>query len=737
MMALFFAVLPAHAQQKKETKDTTLDSLETALLQAKGDTSKVRILFATTNYIRKKDVKKATDYAQKNFELAKKVGNMKSLGLAYRGLGLCYDGQQGEIEKTFHNFKEAIRIFEGLKEEELLHDTYNEIAIAYYNQQISDKALEYFLKTLKYAQKTGKKEIEAKLLNNIASLYAREEDTENAEKFFLQSLSINKEVKNYAQMASNFNNLGNIYKRQEKYKEAIATLEEMLSLADKIKDPIKISTGLGTLSSVYRATKDYEKALSYAKQALDMKEKANDQRGKLIALNEIANVYLDNKDYANAEKYLKSSLELGLKLKAFGNLMGIYQDLGLVYAKQQRYQEAYEYEVKFVKIKDSIQTADKTNQIIKMKTIYDTEAKEAENQRLKQVGEAQKAQFFWIVLAISSLLGGVVIVAFILYRNNAHKQRLNNILTKQKTVLSEQKEEIQVQNEELRQQQEEITAQRDFIEKQNNELKGRNELIETKNHIIESSIQVALQIQNAMLPYQTRMQDTLKNYFVLNKPKDIVSGDYYWLQQHEGKVILAVIDCVGHGVPGALMSMIAHALLDKVIVLQGYTEPADILTHLDYEVKYALQNNNDNTQGGMDVALVTWRNEEQPTKETISVTFGGAKRPLLVKRPNSPEIEEFGGTRRSVGGDININIPFAQETFELEKGSMLYMFSDGITDQNDIKRNRIGTNKLKQILLENHHLPLEEQQRLLDETITQHMEGTFQRDDIVLIGVKL
>jgi serine phosphatase RsbU (regulator of sigma subunit) len=230
------------------------------------------------------------------------------------------------------------------------------------------------------------------------------------------------------------------------------------------------------------------------------------------------------------------------------------------------------------------------------------------------------------------------------------------------------------------------------------------------------------------------MQATLGEHFVLNKPKDIVSGDYYWLQKQEDKIILAVIDCVGHGVPGALMSMIAHALLDKVVVLQEHQQPADILKYLDEEVKYALQTNTDNSQGGMDAAIVVWTPSDN---HDVEVTFGGAKRPLFVKQPKSHEIEEIAPTRRSIGGEINVALPFTQQTLSLEKGTIMYLFSDGITDQNDIKRNRIGGNKLKEILLRNAPLSMDEQKASIERAVQEHMEGTIQRDDIVLVGIKL
>jgi serine phosphatase RsbU (regulator of sigma subunit) len=728
---------PLVAQQKpKETKDLKLDSLQAVLEKATTDTAKVRIMCAVSVHCKRKDVKKASEMAQKAFELAQKTKVDKYLAQATRTLAGSYENT-GNVLKTVQYYKEAIELYEKMGDEKLLNDVYNELGIAYFNQYIFDKALEYFAKAMRYAQKTENKEFEARLTNNLGALYARDEDFKKSEEMYLKAYNLNKALKKKLLMMSNLNNLGNIYRSMKRYDESLKCFEELLELGGELKDSSRIYIAYGNMSIVYKTMKQPDKALAYSQKVLQHHIKIGDVKGIAGDYDDLAGIYLDKHDLVKAEEYALKSVNLLLKANNYRSLINTYYVLAKIYEKKGETQEALAYYKQYISIKDSLENTDKAKQLVQMRTIYETESKEAENQKLRQKNDlhiAQKSTFYAIGIAISFALLGVVAVAIILYRNNAHKHRLNQELTMQKAELAEQKEEIQVQNEELRQQQEEIITQRDYIAKQNLELTGRNEVIENKNLIIESSIQVALQIQNAMLPYPARMQATLGEYFVLNKPKDIVSGDYYWLQKQEGKIILAVIDCVGHGVPGALMSMIAHALLDKVVVLQEHQQPADILKYLDEEVKYALQTNTDNSQGGMDAAIVIWTPVEEGE---VQVTFGGAKRPLFVKRPNSQEIEEIGSTRRSIGGEINVALPFTQQTLSLEKGTIMYLFSDGITDQNDIKRNRIGGNKLKDILLQNAHLPMPEQKARLEHTVQAYMEGTIQRDDIVLVGVKL
>jgi serine phosphatase RsbU (regulator of sigma subunit) len=285
-------------------------------------------------------------------------------------------------------------------------------------------------------------------------------------------------------------------------------------------------------------------------------------------------------------------------------------------------------------------------------------------------------------------------------------------------------EEIQTTNEELFQTQEEILAQRDLLESKNN-------LLEQYTNKIGKSIGAAQTIQKAILPPKAKMKELFEEHFVLFRPKDIVSGDFWWANEIDGKKYLIVADCTGHGVSGAMLTMIGSALLDRIIRLLGVTEPAEILAKLHEEIKAVLQQDQTKNNEGMDIAITHWHYEN----EDCFLSFAAAKRPLLYAYQG--QIEKIAGSRRNIGGKIDSMKSFENKTFTLSKGTCLYLSSDGFADQNDVARNNFSEKRLINLLQQIQDLPMEQQKEILQTQLTEHTKGAEQRDDILVIGVRI
>ena len=195
--------------------------------------------------------------------------------------------------------------------------------------------------------------------------------------------------------------------------------------------------------------------------------------------------------------------------------------------------------------------------------------------------------------------------------------RLTEEIQEQKKELEAAHQEILENYERLRQTQLELQAQNEYLDEKNRQLAEINLKI-------SSSLRVAETIQQAVLPYQEKMDELLKKYFVINLPKDVVSGDFFWLNEAEGKTILIVADCTGHGVPGAFMTLIGVNLLDKIIRVWGITDPASILTRLHEEVQIVLRQQETGNRDGMDMVAITLEQQENKTL----LTFSGAKNNL-------------------------------------------------------------------------------------------------------------
>jgi len=255
--------------------------------------------------------------------------------------------------------------------------------------------------------------------------------------------------------------------------------------------------------------------------------------------------------------------------------------------------------------------------------------------------------------------------------------------------------------------------------------------LDIQNQKITGSINYAQTIQRAILPVTYYLFDS----FVLYRPKDVVSGDFYWFVtvSSRGQNFAAVVDCTGHGVPGAFMSMIGYSLLNELVLQRGIYEPAEILEQLDKGVKRRLHQETTENDDGMDVALVRITTLENQQTE---LTFAGAKRRLIYYE--NGKLETLNGTSRSVGGGKRrVKRPFDQHTFEVPKGTILYLTSDGYIDQPNNRRKRFGSKRLFQVLKENGHLSMLQQQLKLERTFEEFSLGQEQRDDVTIMGLKV
>ncbi|WP_154657268.1 tetratricopeptide repeat protein [Hugenholtzia roseola] len=269
------------------------------------------------------------------------------------------------------------------------------------------------------------------------------------------------------------------------------------------------------------------------------------------------------------------------------------------------------------------------------------------------------------------------------------------------------------------------------------------ELIQAKNRHITDSIRYAQTIQQAVLPANERLNKVLKQYFIVYKPKDIVSGDFYWFSQAEGKMFVAVVDCTGHGVPGAFMSMIGNTILNETVNEKKIYDPAQILTRLHKGVKQALKQEaalnperrvNDD---GMDVVLCSLDFREE-TQDKVKVLFAGAKRPLIYVLPQTQEAAYVRGDNKSIGGfRERKTVDFVQHEFEFPRNTVLYLTSDGFADQQNPEQIKFGTPRLLQALAENAAEDMANQKVLLEVALENHQRSEEQRDDITILGIKL
>lgn len=268
------------------------------------------------------------------------------------------------------------------------------------------------------------------------------------------------------------------------------------------------------------------------------------------------------------------------------------------------------------------------------------------------------------------------------------------------------------------------------------------QIIENKNKSITDSLRYGKTIQQSLLPSKEKLEASLGECFVFFRPKDIVSGDFYWHTRVYNKNIIAAVDCTGHGVPGAFMSMIGHTLLNEIVNQHKITDPAQILGFLHNNIRKVLHqsaedgNSNDD---GMDICICAIEPvENEKGEDQAKVVFAGAKRPLVYIPAPYQEVKHIRGDRKSIGGlqkeEVRI---FNNHELILPKNSLVYLFSDGYPDQNGTEKGNFSTKKFEHLLLENAHLTMTEQQEILRRELAQHQQQAEQRDDITVIGIRI
>ena len=364
-----------------------------------------------------------------------------------------------------------------------------------------------------------------------------------------------------------------------------------------------------------------------------------------------------------------------------------------------------------------------------------------QQQQLDQLAlEKQKAQR-------KALIGTVVLMVLVVILVTG-----SLVMTRKKNMLlARQKREIEEINLDLEQKNEEISAQRDEIEAQRNLLYEQKEAIEQYNVDITNSIEYAKRIQSAALSDLELLREIVFDYFLLFRPRDIVSGDFYWTAQVEGKTVLVVADCTGHGVPGAFMSMMGMSLLKEIVQKEYLTHPGVILRRMRKEIIKALGQRGvaGEQRDGMDMSLI----EISPGENRVQ--YAGAYNSLyLVRKSNlkAPEIKRLKVLEEDSGNGFTLyEIPgdkmpvafydrmdrFTTNEFYIEEGDQLYMYTDGYPDQfGGEKGKKLKYIPFKRLILENAGLQMDEQNRVLARTLDKWQGSFDQVDDICLIGLK-
>jgi serine phosphatase RsbU (regulator of sigma subunit)/Tfp pilus assembly protein PilF len=695
LLFLSFLFLQASAQDRKR-----VDSIRQVLRAHTEDTTAVNALNELGMEYEESSDSISFYYYNTAVSLAGKIRFRTGEGDATQNMAIAYFNQ-GKIDSSLVYYKKALAIFKQANSIRGIAVCYSNLGIAYRQLGNWSEALNCLITALKYAEKIDYTRLSGNCKLSIGNIYRQKNNLVLAEKYYTEALTEFNRIGEPVPKAMAFNNLGLVYSDRKEHKKALEFFFRALAMRDSLKLQRSVANSYDNIACEYNAMDDFNMALSYHRKALDIQEQSGDKKGIATTLINTAAVYTKQEKFAAAIDGLLKAMQLARELKHKDMLKEIYLSLSENYAASAQYKISLDYHRRFSDLKDSLLNENESRQIAQMQTEYETGKKDVEITLLNKSREVQaadlkrKSVIIWTAMAGMLLL---LILAFYIYRGYRIKQKANDIISRQKQEVEKQKA-----------------------------------IIEEKQKEITDSIQYAKRIQGALLASDAFLKKNLRDHFILYKPKDIVSGDFYWAAKtQEGKFLLATADCTGHGVPGAFMSLLGVNFLNEIITGRQIVQPDKILDQLRKHIIEALNPEGTETEAmdGMDGVLCSF------DLEKMELRFAAANNPLWLIRDQ--ELLEYAPDKMPVGKYFEDERQFRLQTLALKKEDIVYTFTDGYADQfGGDKGKKFKYKSLQKLLLSIHHLPLEEQKNQLDQAI-ERWKGTHEQvDDILIIGVKI
>jgi tetratricopeptide (TPR) repeat protein len=630
-------------------------------------------------YLNQDNYPKALDYYFKALKVDKELGNRNAIALLLNEIGIVYN-YQGNYPKALECYLKALKINEELNDKYGIAADFCNIGVVYNEQNDYPKTLEYFFKALKIDEEIGNKKNISLLLCNIGAIYNNKNNNLKALDYYLRALKIAEELSDKKRQAVVFHNIGHVYEDQNNNSKALDYYLKALKINEEIGRKNKIAGNLGSIGVLFTKEKKYTDAYRYLYRAL--------------AISDSIKVIDDVKDWYErlSNLYEKSTIPLPDSIGKKRMTM-----------EQMRLRALY-YHKRYMSIKDTLFSQENKKELVRKEMNFEFEKKEiatkAERDKLAEINLKEKQKQKSVLILISFVLLLVMVFSVFLYRRI-------KIIQKQKYI----------------------------IELQKNEVSRQKILIEEKQNKIVDSINYARYIQQSILADEDKIRECIKDFFVLYLPKDIVSGDFYWFTKQGPELFFACVDCTGHGVPGAFLSMVGSTLLNEIVDFKKITDPLSIIKNLGEELKNTFSNKRNKNQvfaDGMDISIC------KINIETRKLYFASANHSVFVVDSNG--LTQLNPQIKSVHGVFATNIQKEISTTEvsLNPGAMIYISTDGYTDQvGEQSKRKLMTPRLKEVLTQLYKLPIGGQKVVLEKIHMEWKGNRRQNDDILIMGFRI
>jgi tetratricopeptide (TPR) repeat protein/serine phosphatase RsbU (regulator of sigma subunit) len=655
-------------------------------------------------------------------------------GKTYHLIGLIYYDQERYVE-ALEAYQKALTIRERIDDQKGIADCYNNIGNIHADQGRYAEALESYQKALIIRERIGDQQGIAVSYNNIGVIHADQGRYAEALESYQKALTILERIGDQQGIADCYNNIGTIHAEQGRYAEALESHQKALAIRERIGDLQGIASSYNNIGTIHAEQGRYAEALEALLKALAISERMGDQESIALYYNNIGSIYQAQGLYPIARSYFQKALAIAQPLGLQDYLDDIYLNLAqtdsalAASGQNHLWKSAYLHHHLYAAYKDSVRNEASIRKQAQLESQYEYEKKtallKAEQEKERALATAQlrqrETQRNLSLLALGIALIGLITFA-ILYQK----------IRQQRDLIQKQSDEIQQKNLALEQYNAELKSTNQALEESNRIIQQQAKTLSEKNEEILDSIRYAERIQRAILPSAEKWQRLLPESFLLYKPRDIVAGDFYWLEETEQYIFLGVADATGHGVPGAFVSIVCANALHKAVLEEGLESPAEILWRVREVVVSQLTQTGEKVKDGMDIALIRFAKGDR-----CRAVFAGANRPLWIV--SAEGLLEVAGTRQPIG---YVEEPKPFEEVELILGSrapaMVYAFTDGIVDQmGGPKGRKLLPKGLREWLLSLWNQPVAEQTERLTALFETWRGERRQIDDATIVGVRI
>lgn len=603
--------------------------------------------------------------------------------------GLLDNSRYEQVEKKLDTL---LSIAKDEKKDTLLAEYYNLHGTLNKDQAKIKEAIYDYSKAIEFYELLKMKNAMAGGYINIGTIYNSLGEYKKALTFYFKAMKIY-QGSNNTNLGILYNNIGSSYQKQQQYSSSNTYLQKAFKMAQNNNDSMLAAMSTHNLGINYSENKNYDSAIVYYNNSLNYIKNYGEGPGHIFNCKQLGEAYYHLNKLDKAEENLLRAVRISNNIGYSSGVEDIYELLSSVYERKKDYKKALEYNRVFTQLKDSLSSEAIKTGIIKAQ--YETEMQqqkkmqEQEQKNRDLISQAKiDSQKKIIMASLIALAVVLVLVVFVLRGYNA-KRKANLIISKQK------------------------------------------EIVEMKQKEILSSIYYAKRIQNALLTSENYFKKRLNDFFILYKPKDIVSGDFYWGLEHKGLFYLIVADCTGHGVPGAFMSLLNISILNELIIEKGFSSPDLILNEARKEIIRSLNpEGGDESKDGMDCILCAFDFKKG------KLQYACANNSFFLLRGNEIIVSET--DKMPVGLSHDNEKSFSLHEIEIRKNDTLFLITDGYADQfGGPKGKKFKYKQLQEVLLRIGSRSTETQKQELNTEFEKWKGSLEQVDDVCVVGIKI